>query len=116
MNLHGFYQFAVAYRQVDNLGLDLTSTTIRTSYLVRNEFTSKISVYTGLTGAFIIQSVELNFLGSSSEVNDSDMQFTLPIGARFKLDEAGKMNIFTELGLGFSRGAGYLHAGFRYGL
>jgi|AntRauMFilla1563_2_1112583.scaffolds.fasta_scaffold30603_1 hypothetical protein len=116
MNLHGFYQFAVAYRLVDNLGLDLTSTTFRASYLVRNEFTSKISVYTGLTGAFITQSVELNPLGSSTQINENDVQFTLPIGARFKLDEAGKMNIFTELGLGFSTGAGYLHAGFRYGL
>lgn len=115
-NIHAFYQFALAYRQANNLGVDLSSTTLRASYLLRNEFTPKISMYAGLTGAFVIQSVEVSIMGNSSDSNDSDIQFTLPVGARFKLDDTGKMNIFTEIGLGFSSSAGYFHAGIRYGI
>jgi hypothetical protein len=115
-NLLGYYQAGLAFRQSDVPGIDLTSTTFRLGYFLRYAINEKISTYSGLNGAFVIQSFDTNILGTSVSSSDNDIQFTLPIGARFKLDDAGKMNIFTELGLGFSSGAGYFQAGFRYGL
>lgn len=116
VNLNGFYQFGFAFRQTDIAGTDLSSTTLRSAYLLRYAINDRISTYSGLNAAFVIQTVDTQILGTSTSNSDNDIQFTLPVGARFKLDDAGKMNVFTELGLGFSSGAGYFHAGFRYNL
>lgn len=116
INLNGFYQAGVAFRQSEIPGIDLTSTTFRLGYFLRYAVNEKISTYSGVNGAFVLQSLDTNILGTSVSTSSNDLQFTIPVGARYKLDEAGKMNIFAELGLGVSAGAGYLQAGFRYGL
>lgn len=114
--LNGFYQFGFAFRQTDLSDVEVTSTTLRASYLVRNQFSERFSAYSGLTGAFVIQSIETSLVGNSASSSDNDIQFTLPIGASYNLDNAAKLRLFGELGLGFSSGAGYLHAGIRYSL
>lgn len=114
VNLQTYYQLGFSFRQADLVTTDYTSTTLRGSYLARYSVDQNLSVYSGLTLAFVIQSYEiLNNLGVS---NDNDIQITLPIGARYKIDDAGKMNVFSELGLISSSGGGYFQAGFRYAL